>query len=141
MDVGGGNRTTLATGCVGGDTAWSPDGTALIFQSSAACDGRYDLFIVATDGLSPAARLLAPGMNSTSAAWSPDGTEIAFVGREATGSTGLYKVDMGAGDLTGEFVPGRFVPRRIDGSWPGSALERTAMVTRWDGTGCSRRNG
>jgi hypothetical protein len=91
MDAGGGNHMTLATtghtaqDCVPegglGLTAWSPDGTSLIYPTSAACDGRYDLFIVPTDGSSPATRLLTPGTHSMSAAWSRDGTRIAFQGR------------------------------------------------------------
>ena len=41
--------------------AWSPDGTSLIFPTRTACRGRFDLFIVAADGSSPATRLLARG--------------------------------------------------------------------------------
>ena len=129
MDAAGGNRRTLATtgltapDCVpqhGSELAWSPDGTALIYPTSATCDGPYDLFIVATDASSPATRLLAPGMHSLSAAWSPDGTQIAFQGREATGSPGLYVVDVGSGDA----MAGGLQARRIsdageysDDSW------------------------
>jgi Tol biopolymer transport system component len=109
MDAGGGHRATLATtsadsqACIPyGLAAWSPDGKTLIFPISPNCDDRSDLLIVSADGSSPATRLLAPGLNGTAAAWSPDGTRIAFIGREATGNSGLYVVDVKAdGALTG----------------------------------------
>ena len=108
MDAGGGHRTTLATtsgdsqACIPhGLAAWSPDGTTIIFPISPTCDDRSDLFSVAADGSSPATRLLAPGLDSRLAAWSPDGTRIAFVGREASGDSGIYVVDVKAGGTLG----------------------------------------
>jgi TolB protein len=127
MDAGGGSRTTLAMSSQANQycmpvypfVAWSPDGTSLIY-TSAACDRRSDLFIVATDGSSPAKELLAPGIDSIAAAWSPDGTRIAFQGREAAAGYGLYVVDVGAGDA----MAGGLQAHRIsdagwvdDGSW------------------------
>ncbi len=101
MDAGGGNSTTLATTAAIGvvlrarQLTWSPDGTSLIFQTSPVCDMTFDLFIVPTDGSSPATRLLTPGLEGRGTDWSPDGTQIAFVGRDATGSVGQYVVDAG----------------------------------------------
>jgi Tol biopolymer transport system component len=139
MDAGGGNRTTLAMtahtrqDCVPegglGLTAWSPDGTSFIYPTSAACDGRYDLFIVPTDGSSPATRLLAPGLHSMSAAWSRDGTRIAFQGREATGSPGLYVADVAAADA----LEGGLEARRI--SDPGEYSDDSWTRPAWSADG------
>ena len=135
MDAGGGNSTTLATTpasasyCARGDLTWSPDGTSLIFQTSPECDVRFDLFIVPTDGTSPATRLLTPGLEGRITDWSPDGTQIAFVGRDATGSVGQYVVD--AGDALG----GGLQARRIL-ALDGIDLANIPGGSRWspDGT-------
>ena len=72
----------------------------------------FELFIVPTDGSSPATRLLAPGLEGHSADWSPDGKQIAFLGRDATGSVGFYVVDAGQGDAPGRRAPGTSDPCR-----------------------------
>lgn len=117
MDAGAGNQRTLATlgqsfnrECVPyGLAAWSPDGRALIVPTAQECEGPQDLVIVAADGSTPATKLVATGLNSSSAAWSPDGRRIVFVGRETTGSTGLYVVDVNGDDN----AAGGLQPRRI----------------------------
>lgn len=108
MDGGGGSRKTLFTAgqpnqdCIGSALAWSPDGTSLTFPVSSACSGDYVLFIVPSDGSSPATRLLAADILGDSAAWSPNGTAIAFDGRVGTGAMGLYVADVGgSGALNG----------------------------------------
>ncbi len=140
MDGDGRNVKVLATtsqprsDCLGadfgwgGDPAWSPDGRSLIYPTSASCDDRYDLFIVATDGSSTATRLLTPGLNGALAAWSPDGSTIALVGREATGGAGLYVADVGpAGALAGGLEARRITDASAGMDW---------MEPRWspDGT-------
>ena len=94
MDAGGGDPITLATNPQSGgllrwellSLAWSPDGTSLVFPTRDGCVGGFDLNVVATDGSSPATRLLAPDeMDSVYGWWSPDGTRIAYMGSEATG--------------------------------------------------------
>jgi Tol biopolymer transport system component len=113
MDAGGGNPLTLAINpttsqdCLSyyWTTAWSPDGTSLIFPTRDGCEGGFDLNIVAADGSSPATKLLADGMNSLFGSWSADGSRIALLGSEPTSKTGLYIVDVGqegalAGGLT-----------------------------------------
>jgi Tol biopolymer transport system component len=116
MDAGGGERTTLATydppqgDCDSWSTwslTWSPDGTTLIFPTAEGCS--FDLSIVAADGSAPAAKLLAPGLNSVHAAWSPDGTKLAYLASEPSGSTGLYVADTTAlealsGGIQGELL-------------------------------------
>ena len=115
MDAGGGNRKVLATNsssasyCTRGSLAWSPDGSSLIFRVSSACDSRFDLYVVPTDGTAPATRLLAPGMDSAHATWSPDGTKIAVVGADPSGGLGVYVVDVGPGGAHS----GGLMPRRI----------------------------
>ncbi len=86
MDAGGGNSTTLATTavtasfCPRGDLTWSPDGTSLIFPTSPVCDGRFELFIVPTDGSLPATSLLTPDLQGLYADWSPDGKQARLPG-------------------------------------------------------------
>jgi Tol biopolymer transport system component len=122
MDAGGGGHQTLATteqprqACSDDpqweplEPVWSPDGTSVIFTASAACDGGYDLFVVATDGTSPSTKLLAPGLQGASAAWSPVATRLAFVGKDdLAGEVGLYVVDVSPG----EALAGGLVARRI----------------------------
>jgi TolB protein len=136
MDVGAGSQRTLASlgqvvsaQCVPyGLAAWSPDGRAIIVPSAQECEGPQDLIILATDGSTPAAKLVATDLNSSSAAWSPDGRQIVFVGREATGSNGLYVVDVAGKDN----AAGGLQPRRITAA--GSNL--VWLEPRWspDGT-------
>ena len=102
IDAGGGNQRTLATYdafgfyCARGGLAWSPDATTLIFPTSPACDVGNELFVVATDGSSPATALLAPGIDSAYASWSPDGKRIAMEADDGVNGAGLYVVDAGS---------------------------------------------
>jgi Tol biopolymer transport system component len=136
MDTGGGNRMTLATTpdsgafCSKGGLAWSPDGTSLVFPTSPVCDLRYELFIVATDGSSPATRLLAPGIDSAFPDWSPDGRQIAFLGSEAGGASAVYVADLGSADT----FSGGLRARRI-GPGPGVPLTDSASGPQWSPDG------
>ena len=73
MDAGGANPVILDERPALGDpcdarwsTTWSPDGTGLIFPVGLSCGS---LYIAAADGLSPATRLVAPGITSMWATW------------------------------------------------------------------------
>jgi dipeptidyl aminopeptidase/acylaminoacyl peptidase len=123
MDAGGGNQRTLATYdayavyCVtggegeSGGMAWSPDGTSLVFPTSPVCGSRFELFIVATDGSSPATPLLTPGTDGLFPAWSPDGKRIAMLGSEGGATAALYIVHVGSdGALAGGLHPRRIGP-------------------------------
>lgn len=113
MDAGGGERTILAThdqprgDCDYWSMAWSPDGTSLIFPTTESC--ALHLSIVATDGSSPATKLLAPGLNSLQAAWSPNGTKLAYLGSEDAGNAGLYIADVTATEAMSGGVQGDLV--------------------------------
>jgi Tol biopolymer transport system component len=135
MDAGGGQVMTLASSaatasyCPRGGLTWSPDGKSLIFPTSPVCDGRFELFIVSTDGSSPATRLLAPDLEGLYADWSPDGSRLAFQGRDATGDIGYYVVDASPGDV----LRGDLQARRI---LPGPDSDGLATADWWspDGT-------
>jgi len=137
VDAGGGHPATLATTpasqsyCARGGFAWSPDGKSLIFPANVLCDSAIDLFIVATDGSSPATRLIAAGTNGAAAAWSPDGKRIAFVGSEAGGGLGTYVADVGSGGA----LSGGLRARRIGPGLAGT-LDKAATGPQWspDGT-------
>ena len=70
-----------------------------------------------------------PGLEGRGSDWSPDGAQIAFLGRDATGSVGLYVVD--AGDALG----GGLQARRIL-ALDGIDLANIPGGSRWspDGT-------
>jgi TolB protein len=137
VDGSGRNAITLDTtdalraDCTRGGPTWSPDGTTLVFPAAnPLCDGRSELFIVPSDGSSPATRLLAPDLEGQFADWSPDGKQIAFLGRDATGSVAYYVVDAGPGGaLTGGFQARRILPT-------GGAFNDAWAGPRWapDGT-------
>ncbi len=135
MDAGGGSTTTLASSpasvlyCPRGGLTWSPDGQSLIFPTIPMCDGRFELFIVSTDGSSPATRLLAPDLEGLYADWSPDGSRLAFQGRDASGDIGYYVVDASPGDV----LRGGLQARRI---LPGPDSDGLATADWWspDGT-------
>lgn len=134
---GSGTTRSLATialdrmDCRRAGQVWSPDGSSLLFWSSAACNGDFDLFIVASDGSSPATKLLAPGTTGLNASWSPDGKRIAFLGRDAAATSGVYIVDVGPNGA----LPGGLQSRRI-GSGPTSLFTDVSSGPRWspDGT-------
>jgi Tol biopolymer transport system component len=96
----------------------------------------FELFIVPTDGSSPATRLLTPGLEGRYADWSPDGKQIAFLGRDSSGSVGYYVVDAGPDDaLSGELqarrilaAPGIDFANASQGSWSPDGTE-LALVT------------
>lgn len=154
MDPGGGTMTTLATtpasapSCVRGNLAWSPTGTSLVFPTSPVCDSRYELFIVAADGSSPATGLLAPGTDSAFPDWSPDGKQIAFLGSEAAGPSAVYVADVGsAGALSGGLEAHR-IDLGPDGSQAGPRhlappLKNVLSGPQWspDGTELAATNG
>jgi TolB protein len=136
IDAGGGHPTTLATSrasqedCIRGVLAWSPNGKSLIFPTDPFCDSQADLLIVATDGSSPATRLIAAGTNSTTPHWSSDGKRIAFLGSEAGGSIGTYVADVGSDGARS----GGLQARRI-GPGPAGLLQETAVGPQWSPDG------
>ncbi len=119
MDAGGGNTKVLATpgpaysDCHDG-LAWSPDASTIIYSKIASCGSRSDLWIVASDGSSPPAKLIAPDISSSAGVWSSDGRQVAFVGRDeaiadqsTSSGTGIYVVDVGPNAPAGGLQPRR----------------------------------
>ncbi len=84
------------------DPAWSPDGTQIAFASNRGGNsGKYDLYLMNSDG-NAQRRMYSSNLGmSTSPAWSPDGREIVFANDKEDGQTGnfeIFKVGLGAGE-------------------------------------------
>ena len=139
-----GTRTTLASNEYGDQycirnqwsTAWSPDGSSLIFPIRDGCAGGFDLSIVAADGSSPPVRLLAPGLNSLNAAWSPDGTRLAYLASDGDGNLSLYVADVTPAEGLEGNVQGRVIAPDLAPDLPAMVLEDWVNVPVWspDGT-------
>src|SRR5262249_35916852 len=69
--------------------SWSPDGSRLVFQSSAA--GNFDLYVIDRDGSNLRVLAASPADDITPA-FSPDGTHILFVS-EREGNREIYVMD------------------------------------------------
>ena len=116
-----GTRTTLATNdqlsedCVTNywSTAWSPDGSSLIYPTRDGCEGGFALYIVAADGSTPPVPLLEPGLNSLRPAWSPDGTQLAYLASEGDANAGLYVADVTPAEALSGGIRGRLVASDI----------------------------
>jgi len=86
---------------------WSPDGSKIVFSSDRPdasltssegetfSYGKYDIFTMDVDGLTPAAirRITSDPADDLSPTWSPDGRKIAFVSRR-TGIGNIYAADL-----------------------------------------------
>lgn len=78
MNVDGSNAQQLASMARIDGIAWSPDGTRIAMSGDAGGD-TPGVYVVAADGSSAAARLVAMSASAISpSAWSPDGNRIAF---------------------------------------------------------------
>ena len=72
---------------------WSPDGRFIAFLSSR--ENRARVFVMRPDG--SGARAVSGAVDTgeeRDVAWSPDGSALAFVGRQASGRTRIWKVAM-----------------------------------------------
>ncbi len=75
---------------------WSPDGRWIAFLSNR--EGRARVFVVRPDGTGVrAVSGDAPTGDEREPAWSPDGRELAFVGRQADGTTQIWKAPVAGG--------------------------------------------
>ena len=85
-----------------GSPAVSPDGRWIAFTvttfSREENKGQSDLWLVATDGSSPARRLTWNEGGDGSPAWSPDGRYLAFVSKRGEGPGQLYRLPMEGGE-------------------------------------------
>jgi dipeptidyl aminopeptidase/acylaminoacyl peptidase len=131
MDIGGGSITQL-TNTREADSApeLSPDGTQVVYTSTAAGRGDQDLWVVNIDGTNPR-QITFDNSNEIDPSWSPDGTMISF-GSNRTGPNELYVMNADGSNIqqvtTGIGIGGRndWSP---DGRWlafyagPGSNKE------------------
>lgn len=76
IDLRGTEYVTISDGPMDYWTAWSPDGTRILFGSES--DGNTDIYSVGPDGAG-LLRLTDDPATDTQPAWSPDGSRIAFV--------------------------------------------------------------
>jgi dipeptidyl aminopeptidase/acylaminoacyl peptidase len=86
-----------------GEVALSPDGRRVAFVRSRVLEEENrthsEIWLVDTDGSSPATRLTSPATEATAPRWSPDGQILAFssrrdvAGEDQTGSTWFLRMD------------------------------------------------
>jgi serine/threonine protein kinase len=78
--------------------AWSPDGKQIAYSSDA--DGLFDIFLIPSDGSSPARKLWGGfSADKNLAAWSPDGTQLLINVESQNNGTDIWLYDVRA--LTG----------------------------------------
>lgn len=70
------------------EPAWSPDGSAVAFASTASNSSSTDIWSVAPDG-SRLTQLTSKSLNNRQPAWSPDGKKIAFIS-DQSGSNNVW---------------------------------------------------
>lgn len=84
------SQNTRSTGFYGGQPAWSPDGTKILFTGYHGCEGRGAVSIYVTNADGGSSQLLTDDPNVcgwySSPRWSPDGTRILASFSLKTGS-------------------------------------------------------
>ncbi len=89
------------TGCVKNDRLiWSPDGSAIAFESNQAGvgDRSFAIYTMNADGTN-IQRVTPPDLSVSSPAWSPDGKHIAFVVYESEDIVAIDIIDRDGSDL------------------------------------------
>ncbi|HEY2059482.1 MAG TPA: amidohydrolase family protein [Amycolatopsis sp.] len=77
---------------------WSPDGSALVFQSYR--DGNFHLWTVPAAGGTDPRRLTSGPFDHREPRYSPDGKRILFSSDAAGGSYGIFALDVGSGVIS-----------------------------------------
>jgi Tol biopolymer transport system component len=94
--VGGGDPRQLTNDrALEGETAWSPDGTQIVFTSTRGGAGG-DLWVQSVGG-GEATRLTTGSLRPVATHWGPDGRSIYFVGERPGGGRELYRVSATGG--------------------------------------------
>jgi Tol biopolymer transport system component len=71
------------------EISWSPDGSRIGYSSMQ--DGKWNVYVMGTDGSQPIKLTNDPNVNNYGAAWSPDSKQIAFGARHGKDSkTDIY---------------------------------------------------
>ena len=97
-DGSGVHELTLGPQPLDYGSAWSPDGSRILFSQYVSAVGHYQIFVMNANG-SGASRLSDGSYNEYAPAWNSAGNKIAFTRYDASGHTQLYTMTPAGGSV------------------------------------------